>query len=107
MVKLQQITTGLIRSDLNFTRRIVFATLSKLRNSIPEAKEYHIFTDRFYTNLIIGTEFLKADYFLIGIIMNNRKGFPEQIKKTNLTIEQKNHLQEERKNVSNGVRKKS
>lgn len=82
-------TDGLIRPDLNFTSRIVMHLYQNLRNSIPEAKGYHIFTDRFYTNPTLGSELLKANCFLTGTIMTNRKGLPEQIKKPKLAIGQK------------------
>ena len=44
-------TEGLIQPDLSFTIRIVLYLYENLLHSVPEAIGYHIFTDRFYTNL--------------------------------------------------------
>jgi len=55
-----------------------------LINSIPGAKGYNMFTDRFYTNLELGEEFLKLKSHLTGTIMSNRKNIPLVIKKPKL-----------------------
>lgn len=82
-------TDNLIRPDLPFTSRIVLELYKNLQNSIPEAKGYHIFTDRFYTSPTLAEELLKVGCFLTGTIMTNRKGLPATIKKPKLVVGQK------------------
>jgi Transposase IS4 len=73
-------TNNLIRPDLTFTSRIVLHLYNNLLISIPGAEGYHMFTDRLYTNLQLGEEFLKLKAHLTGTIMMNRKNIPLSIK---------------------------
>lgn len=71
---------SLIRPDLPVTSRIVLQLYKKLLYSIPEAQGYHIFTDRYYTNLILAQELLKLKCYITGTMQLNRKYVPEIIK---------------------------
>ena len=83
-------TDGLIKPELSFTSRIVLHLYNNLLTSIPEAAGYHIFTDRFYTNLILAKDLFENKCFLTSTIMPNQKGLPQEIKKTQVT-ERKNN----------------
>ncbi|XP_047361946.1 piggyBac transposable element-derived protein 4-like [Vespa velutina] len=69
------------RSDLPVTTRIPLHLYNKLLNRIPDAKGYHMYTDRYYTSILLAEELLKMNCHLTGTIQVNRKGVPTQIKK--------------------------
>lgn len=78
------LTDGLIKLELSFISWIVLHLYNNLLMSIPEAAGYHIFTDWFYTNLILAKELFENKCFLTRTIMPNRKGLPQKIKKPKL-----------------------
>lgn len=78
-------TKSLIHPELTFTSRIVLQLINKVQ-SVTNEKGYHLYTDRFYTNLDLARELLQANVHLTGTIMQNRKGLPKQMKKKALKI---------------------
>lgn len=74
-------TQTLIRPDLPVSTRIPLHLCTMLLKKIPEARGYHLFTDRYYTSLVLADELHKLNCHLTGTIMNNRKGLPPEIKK--------------------------
>ena len=52
--------------------------IPSLLKSIAKAAGYHIFTERFYTNLILAKKLFENKCFLTGTIMPNRKGLPQE-----------------------------
>ena len=78
-------TEILIRPDLPVSSRIVLQLYHKLLNAIPEAKGYHIFTDRYFTGIPLAQELLKLSCYLIGTLRTNRKYVPAVIKKPAIT----------------------
>ena len=73
------------RPDLPVTTRIPLHLYKKLLDRIPDAKGYHMYTDRYYTSIILAEELLKMNCHLTGTIQINRKGVPTQIKKPNFS----------------------
>lgn len=78
-------TEILIRPDLPVSSRIVLQLYHTLLTANPEAKGYHIFTDRFFTGIPLAQELLKLNCYLTGTINTNRKYIPAMIKKPALT----------------------
>jgi hypothetical protein len=78
-------TKSLIHPELTFTSRIILELISKVQNVIHE-KGYHLYTDRFYTNLDLVRELLKRKVHFTGTIQQNRKGMPKQMKKKTLKL---------------------
>lgn len=78
-------TECLIRPDLPVSSRIVLQLYHKLLTANPEAKGYHIFTDRYFTGIPLAQELLKLNCYLTGTISTNRKYVPSMIKKPALT----------------------
>jgi hypothetical protein len=71
--------------ELIFTSRIILELISKVQN-VTHEKGYHLYTDRFYTNLDLAQELLKRKVHLTGTIRQNRKGMPKQMKKKTLKL---------------------
>ncbi|XP_017792479.1 PREDICTED: piggyBac transposable element-derived protein 4-like, partial [Habropoda laboriosa] len=69
------------RPDLPVNTRIPLHLYKKLLDRVPDAKGYHMFTDRYYTSIPLAEELLKMNCHLTGTINVNRKGVPTQIKK--------------------------
>nr|XP_012150918.1 PREDICTED: piggyBac transposable element-derived protein 4-like [Megachile rotundata] len=78
-------TDILIRPDLPVSSRIVLQLYHTLLTANPEAKGYHIFTDRFFTGIPLAQELLKLNCYLTGTININRKYVAAVIKKPALT----------------------
>ncbi|CAK9832783.1 PiggyBac transposable element-derived protein 4 [Anthophora retusa] len=78
-------TECLIRPDLPVSSRIVLQLYYKLLNANPEAKGYHIFTDRYFTGISLAQELLKLSCYLTGTLKINRKYIPAVIKKPAVT----------------------
>jgi hypothetical protein len=76
-------TKSLMHLELIFTSRIVLELASKAQNTTPD-KGYHLYSDRFYTNLDLALELLKRKVHLTGTVQQNRKGMPKQMKKRNI-----------------------
>jgi hypothetical protein len=72
-------TKSLMHPEL-FTSRIVVELISKVQN-VTHEKGYHLYTDKFYTNLDLARELLKRKVHLTGTIQQNREGVPKQMKK--------------------------
>ncbi|OTF76387.1 hypothetical protein BLA29_002549 [Euroglyphus maynei] len=72
---------NLSRQDLPVSTRIPIHLFKKLLEKIPDAKGYHMFTDRYYTSILLAQELLKMNCHLTGTIQTNRKGVPIKIKK--------------------------
>lgn len=70
------------RPDLPVSTRIPLHLFKKLLERVPDAKGYHMFTDRYYTSILLAEELLKVNCHLTGTIKTNRKGVLTQIKKT-------------------------
>ncbi|CAK9810844.1 PiggyBac transposable element-derived protein 4 [Anthophora plagiata] len=69
------------RPDLPVTTRIPLHLYQKLLDRIPNAKGYHMYTDRYYTSIPLAEELLKMNCHLTGTIKVNRKGVPKEMKK--------------------------
>ncbi|XP_069697349.1 piggyBac transposable element-derived protein 4-like isoform X1 [Periplaneta americana] len=78
-------TKSLIHPELTFTSRIVLQLINKVQ-SVTNEKGYHLYTDRFYTNLDLARELLQANIHLTGTIIQTRKGLPKQMKRKALKI---------------------
>ncbi|CAK9827592.1 PiggyBac transposable element-derived protein 4 [Anthophora retusa] len=78
-------TDILIRPDLPVSSRIVLQLYHTLLTANPEAKGYHIFTDRYFTGIPLARELLKLSCYLTGTINTNRKYVPAVIKKPAVT----------------------
>ncbi|KAL2731781.1 piggyBac transposable element-derived protein 4-like [Vespula squamosa] len=76
-----QIPVILIRPDLPVSSRIPLDLYRKLLDNVPNAKGYHMYTDRYYTSIPLAEELLKMNCFLTGTIKTNRKYLPMAIKK--------------------------
>lgn len=79
-------TNNLVRPDLPFTSRIVIHLAEKLSSGKNAGSGFHIFTDRYYTSVLLGAELKKMNMHLTGTIMGNRKGLPEGVKKGKLKL---------------------
>lgn len=66
--------------DLPVITRIPLHLYKMLLNSIPGAQGHHMFTDRYYTSLVLAEELYKMKCHLTGTIQTNRKGMPFAIK---------------------------
>lgn len=73
------------RLDLPVSTRIPIHLYKKLLDRVPDAKGYHMFTDRYYTSITLAEELRKMNCHLTGTININRKGVPTQMKKPKLT----------------------
>lgn len=73
-------TDSLCRPELPFTCRIVLHLLEKVEQATP-GSGYHLYTDRFYTSLMLAEELLSHSILLTGTVMTNRKPMPQQLKK--------------------------
>ncbi|KAL2714361.1 piggyBac transposable element-derived protein 4-like [Vespula squamosa] len=73
---------SLIKPELPVSTRIVLHLYNKLLQELPEAKGYHIFTDRYYISLIFAKKLLKLNAHLAGTINKNRKYVPSHIRKS-------------------------
>jgi hypothetical protein len=58
---------SLMHPELKFTSIIILEIISKVQN-VTHEKGYHLFTDRFYTNLDLARELLKRKVLLIGTV---------------------------------------
>uniref|UniRef100_A0A1A9ZC50 DDE_Tnp_1_7 domain-containing protein n=1 Tax=Glossina pallidipes TaxID=7398 RepID=A0A1A9ZC50_GLOPL len=67
---------SLIRPDLPVSSRIPLDLHRKLLDNVPNAKGYHMYTDRNYTSIPLAEELLKMNCFLTGTIKTNRKYLP-------------------------------
>ncbi|KAI4475198.1 hypothetical protein M0804_014455 [Polistes exclamans] len=78
------------RPDLSVSTRIPLHLYKKLLDRVPDAKEYHMFTDKYYTSILLAEELRKMNCHLTGTIKIKRKGVLTQIKKpkfsTNKTV---------------------
>jgi hypothetical protein len=68
------------RPDVPFSSRIVLHLLSKLCQTVQNAASYHIYTDRYYTNVNVAKEIGKMKCHITGTIMANRKENPSRIR---------------------------
>lgn len=75
-------TDRMERQDLGSTSRVVIHLVNKLKQSYGEVEGFHVFTDRFYTNLDLAKALNEMKVHLTGTIMLNRKGLPEEIRPT-------------------------
>ena len=57
----------------------------KLLTANPEAKGYHIFTDRYFPGIALAQELLKLSCYLTDTLRTNRKYIPAVIKKPAVT----------------------
>ncbi|CAK9809212.1 PiggyBac transposable element-derived protein 4 [Anthophora quadrimaculata] len=80
---------NLIRPDLPVSSRIPLDLYRKLLDNVPNAKGYHIYTDRYYTSIPLAEELLKMNCFLTGTIKTNRKYLPMVIKKPQFVRDRK------------------
>ena len=80
---------NLIRPDLPVSSRIPLDLYRKLLDNVPNAKGYHIYTDRYYTSIPLAKELLKMNCFLTGTIKTNRKYLPMVIKKPQFVRDRK------------------
>jgi hypothetical protein len=74
-------TKSLVHPELTFTSRIVLELISKVK-IVTYEKGYHLYIDRFCTNLDLAQELLKRKVHLTGTVQQNRKGMPKQMKRT-------------------------
>uniref|UniRef100_A0A1A9YUJ6 PiggyBac transposable element-derived protein domain-containing protein n=1 Tax=Glossina morsitans morsitans TaxID=37546 RepID=A0A1A9YUJ6_GLOMM len=72
---------SLIRPDLPVSSRIPLDLYRKLLDNGPNAKGYHMFTDRYYTSIPLSEQLLEMNCFLIGTMKTNRKYLRTVIKK--------------------------
>lgn len=80
---------NLIRPDLPVSSRIPLDLYRKLLDNVPNAKGYHMYTDRYYTSIPLAEELLKMNCFLTGTIKTNRKYLPTTIKKPQFVRDRK------------------
>ncbi|XP_046827867.1 piggyBac transposable element-derived protein 4-like [Vespa crabro] len=72
---------NLIRLDLPVSSRIPLDLYRKLLDNVPNAKGYHMYTDRYYTSIPLAEELIKMNCFLTDTIKTSRKYLPMLIKK--------------------------
>lgn len=65
-------TNSLIKPDLPFTSRIVLQLYNNLRESWPDIKGHHLFTDQFYTSPTLAKELAAVGCNLTGTLLTNR-----------------------------------
>ncbi|XP_017764351.1 PREDICTED: piggyBac transposable element-derived protein 4-like [Eufriesea mexicana] len=78
-------TECLIRPDFPVSSKIVLQVYQKLLNANPEAKGYHIFTDRYFTGIPLAEELSNLKCYLTGTIRTNRRYIPDMMRKPALT----------------------
>jgi hypothetical protein len=64
-------TKSLMHPEPTYTSRFVVELLGNIQN-IRHEKRYHLYADRFYTNVNLARELLKREVYLIGTILQNR-----------------------------------
>lgn len=69
----------LIKPDLPISSRIVLHLCNKLLHSVPSYAGYHVYTDRYYTSLVLAEELLQIKCHITGTIQKNRKHIPQGI----------------------------
>ena len=69
-----------------FTVRIVLHLVDQLLEKA-DGSGYHIYTDRFYTSILLANQLLQKQIHLTGTVQKNRVGLPSDLKKLKL----KNH----------------
>lgn len=74
-------TNELIKPELPVSTRIPLHLYNNLLNNVPGAEGYHMYTDRYYTSIVLAEELLKMKCHITGTIKINRKGIPDPIKK--------------------------
>ncbi|XP_025152742.1 piggyBac transposable element-derived protein 4 [Harpegnathos saltator] len=74
-------TANLEKPELPVSSRIPLTLVKKLLDNIPSAEGYHLYTDRYLTNIPLANELLKLKVHLTGTVMPNRKYLPAAIKK--------------------------
>jgi hypothetical protein len=79
-------TKCLMHPELTFTSRIVLELISKVQN-VTHEKGYHLYTDRFYTNLDLARELMKRKVHLTGTVQQNRKVCPNKCRKKHCNVE--------------------
>lgn len=72
---------NLIKPQLPVSSRIPLHLYNNLLANVPDAQGYHMYTDRYYTSIILAEELLQIKCHLTGTIKINRKGIPDPIKK--------------------------
>lgn len=77
-------TENLIMPDLPVNSRISLDMYKKLLINVPNAKGYHMYTDKYYTSIQLAEELLKMKCLLTDTIKTNRKYSPMVIKNRNL-----------------------
>ena len=76
-------TESLPSSDKPFTTRIVLHLVDQLLNKT-SGVGYHVYTDRYYTSVLLAKELLQRQIYLIGTIQKNRVGLPREVKQLKL-----------------------
>ncbi|EFN79240.1 PiggyBac transposable element-derived protein 4, partial [Harpegnathos saltator] len=74
-------TANLEKPELPVSSRIPLTLVKKLLDNIPSAEGYHLYTDRYLTNIPLANELLKLKVHLTGTVMPNRICLPVAIKK--------------------------
>ena len=72
---------NLIKPQLPVSTRIPLHLYNKLLSNVPDAQGYHMYTDRYYTSIVLAEELLRMKCHLTGTIKIDRKGIPDPIKK--------------------------
>ena len=82
----QPTTANLPYPQMPFTVRIVLHLVDQLLEKA-DGSGYHVYTDRFYTSILLANQLLQKQIHLTGTVQKNRVGLPSDLKKLKL----KNH----------------
>ena len=82
----QPTTANLPYPQMPFTVRIVLHLVDQLLKKA-DGSGYHVYTDRFYTSILLANQLLQKQIHLTGTVQKNRVGLPSDLKKLKL----KNH----------------